>query len=115
MSDPQVSNWILDSWRGKVPAYKVFWFYAVPTSSAFLISGVIAGYLAASYPSVSLLILVLGPLFLVFTLWFCVSLWRCAFNTSWVGWGYISRAWVLLTAIGTLMQLSDIATLVTAG
>jgi hypothetical protein len=111
MSEQHSSNWVLDSWRGLAPAYKVLWYYAVPINLCFFASGIVAGYFAATYPALSLLVLIVAPFYLGFMAWFCVALWRCAFNVSWKGWGYTSRAWVSLVAVGIAMQVVRVVNL----
>ena len=108
MTEHGSANRFVRSWRGKERAYKVFWFYAVPINLVFYVLGAIAGYVAATNPAVSMLILVAAPVYLVFLAWFCVSLWRCAFNVGWSGWGYLSRGWVALVVVGIGAQLFSV-------
>lgn len=91
MSEHNSTLWFVRSWRGHEPAYKVFWFYGVPINLIFYVLGAIVGYMAATNPQVVSLVLIAAPIYLVFIVWFCVSLWRCAFNVGWKGWGYLSR------------------------
>ncbi len=112
MTEDNSNSWLIDSWRGRSPAYKVFWVYAVPINILLFISGVAAGYFASSHPWITSFVFVVGPLYLIFLVWFCVSLWRCAFNVGWSGWGYLSRAWVTFVATGTLLKLFQIVKLI---
>lgn len=34
-----------------------------------------------------------------------VAIWRCAFNTSWVGWGYLARGCVLLVPVNVCLAI----------
>ena len=105
MSSTEATNWITSSWKGDQPAYKVFWVYAVPINLAFFITGLVAGVAAGSIPQVSLLVFLVAPLYLIFTVWFCVSLWRCAYNADWDGWAWIARAWVIIVGVGMFIQI----------
>ena len=115
MNEDSPNSWIVDSWRGKSPAYKVFWVYAVSINLLFSVSGVAAGYFSAFYSWISYIGFLIAPLYLIFIVWFCLSLWRCAFNVDWSGWGYLSRVLVALVAAGTLNQLLQLANFIVSG
>ncbi len=38
-------------------------------------------------------------LYLIYSIWILVCVWRCAFNVDWVGWGYIARALTILSVV----------------
>ena len=47
-------------------------------------------------------------LLIIYVVWVLVSLWRCAFNVKWNGWGYLTRVVVLVMgSIGILAVLSS--------
>jgi hypothetical protein len=77
------------SWAGNEPLWRVFWLYYWLLGS-FL--GFIAGIFAYFLPAPALIAL------FPWSVWVLVSMWRCAFNTSWRGWGYIVRINVVFCA-----------------
>lgn len=109
MSEVTTQNWVVTSWRGDMPLSRMFWRYAVPINLVFFAGGAAVGYLANDYPKAAYAVFLAGPLLVIFTVWFCVSLWRCAFNTAWSGWAYLARAWSVLVAYGLVVQLRRVA------
>ena len=82
---------IARAWRGQERLWKVFWLY-----NFLLGSAVIAAIDAVPAEQVVLVIFILVTA-LAWAVWVGVSLWRCAFNSSWRGWGYIARGLVVLS------------------
>jgi len=87
-------NEIKKSWKGEEKLWKVFWIYN------FLLGGLInigigqTEKLEAEYMLWFLIIVTL-----IWVVWVSVSLWRCAFNASWKGWGYIVRGFLVLSLV----------------
>ena len=100
---------LVDSWRGASSLYRAFWLQAVPINLAFFFSGVLVGYLAGDFPQLSKLVLLVGPLYLLFSLWLCVALWRCAPNTNHRLWFYVARIFASLIAAGMVSTLFRLA------
>jgi hypothetical protein len=96
-------NAILASWKGKERLWKVFWIYNWLFGTAVGI-GVEAASKALPVPA----FLVVAVLVLIWAVWVTVSLWRCAFNSSWRGWGYIVRAIVVLAVIAIVFAVIGI-------
>ena len=109
VADNGSSSNILKAWRGQAAAFEVFWVFAFPFNLAFFATGFIAGYFATRHPWLSYIVFIAGPLYCLFLVWFCVSLWRCAFNADWAAWGYLSRAWVILLVSEVVYKLLQLA------
>jgi hypothetical protein len=73
---------ILASWKGHERLWKVFWIYNWLCGTAVGI-GVEAAAKVLPWPA----LLVIAVFALIWAVWVTVSLWRCAFNSSWRGWG----------------------------
>jgi hypothetical protein len=70
-------SFVLQSWRGAAPLWRVYWLYGV-LGSAVLTVLIVAPTLMGWYtPPMVVLALAIG---LVYTAWIVVSTWRCAFN-----------------------------------
>ena len=78
-------------WEGKASLASAYWLIGVVGGIVF---GVLFNLLASS-----------SAIFLVAIAWFpyiifaMVSIWRCAWNANWRGWGYIARTIVVLNGI----------------
>lgn len=92
---------ILGSWRGEERTWKVFWLYYVLFSFLIMIvytpkvimesQGVALSVTVHAAYSLTLLIVLV-----VWLVWIVVSLWRCAFNNEWKGWGYLLRGMLIV-------------------
>jgi hypothetical protein len=91
---------ILASWKGHERLWKVFWIYNGLFGTAVGI-GVAAAAKVLPWPA----LLVIAVFVLIWVVWVTVSLWNCAFNSSWRGWGYIVRAGVVLGIIAIVIAL----------
>ena len=82
-----------NAWSGGERLWKVFWLYNM----------VLGTFLSVTFDVVAeenlLLLGLLSGVMIIWAVWVTVSLWRCAFNTDWRGWGYIVRALVLLSLV----------------
>jgi len=88
----------------------VFWVYGLLINLGFFAAGVISGYL-----QMLVLLVPLLPFYLAFLVWFFVAAWRCAHNSSWSGWAYLARAWVVLASVGfSLKVVQAVSKLVSA-
>jgi len=94
---------IVASWKGNERLWKVFWIYNWLVGTAVGI-----GVEAASNSLPMSAFLVVAVLILIWAVWVTVSLWRCAFNASWRGWGYIVRAVVGLAVIATVLAAAGL-------
>jgi len=97
------------AWCGDEKLWVVFWIYGVIPNSLF----VICSQSAIHFPDTSLSKFGIAPVLLTvlltYLVWSLVSIWRCAFNTKWLGWGYIARTIVILEVIQQILGLLLIA------
>ena len=70
-------TFLLGTWRGTTPLWRVYWIYGV-LGSAALTALIVAPALLGWYTTPTL-VLALG-IGLAYTLWIVVGIWRCAFN-----------------------------------
>jgi len=78
------------AWGGEVRLWKVFWLYFVlALEGAIVVVGYLIGLFGLPYLA---LWAVIAPL----AVWAAVSVWRCAFNAGWRGWGYLARIFVVV-------------------
>ena len=40
-----------------------------------------------------------------YTLYAAIGIWRSAFNVNWIGWGYIARGVLIVSAFGLFAEL----------
>jgi len=83
------------AWRGEARLWKAFWLYFVlALNIGVLAVGYVVGTFGLPYLAVWI---VIAPI----VVWAAVSVWRCAFNTRWRGWGYIARIVVVIQLLLT--------------
>ncbi len=93
--------------KGEERLWRVFWLYNV---LGVLLLGLIEKFCQAfliaaerdnqSYIGMTIFYGVVAILFFPYIVWALASLWRCAFNTGWKGWGYLGRAYVVWWGVG---------------
>jgi hypothetical protein len=97
--------------EGGFPSLRAYWKGKASLASAYWILGFLGNlvltviYKLIAVQESSLLnsiFLLISTTYSVFT---CISIWRCAWNTSWKGWGYIARAFIAIGAIGAVAGL----------
>ena len=97
-------------WQGKGRLVTAFWLIGVVGQILLSLINVLVIALAilvgyydreSALVGYALLVGTLGtyPLWLIYAIYASVAIWRCAFNTSWSGWGYLARAWLILVLI----------------
>lgn len=90
---------VTKAWKGKEPLWRVFWLYGVLTSA--LVTAVFLWIVATDVESFGLRQLLL-IVFVPYTAWILVSIWRCAFNVGAEIYGHLARwltvAWALNAA-----------------
>jgi len=89
---------LMAHWHGQASLASAYWLIGVLGSVVFSTLFNLLG----SNPLVLLIFLAWIP----YTVFALVSIWRCAWNTSWKGWGYIARALVILNALYVLAALA---------
>lgn len=88
------------AWHGGEPLLKVFWGYGVLTSSILALLYVFALY-GNRYAIQQILLLV----FVAYTVWILISVWRCADHAQPV-WRLLARSLTIAWAANTIMVLS---------
>jgi hypothetical protein len=83
----EYENIFSNLWNGKSPLWVAYWIWGV------LVGNILAFLLIATLGVFGFLI------FMPYAIWSTVSIWRCAFNTNWIGWGYIARTLVVIVFI----------------
>lgn len=81
--------------KGKEKLWKVFWlwFVAVVTFLAVVFKFA-APYALANDSFMENWLQWVFLVLLVYGIWIMMALWRCAFNATWKGWGYMVRLMV---------------------
>ena len=88
-------EWLKQSWHGFSQLWKVFWVAGI---TIFFIEVIIAfTRVALGFEGLVADLLHL-PVSLAMSVWWWVSVWRCAFNTHLSMWGYLARIIVALQA-----------------
>jgi len=87
-------GFVRSAWSGDAPLWKAFWLYFVMgLTSGVLIAGCLFGLVGIPCFAVWIVIAPAG-------VWAAVSVWRCAFNSRWRGWGYLARAVLIMQLLG---------------
>lgn len=81
------------AWKGQEKLWKVWWLYGVLVVIALAL-------MQKMLPMVPLMVFVVVRL--LYSLWWYVAAWRCAWNASAKFWGILVRILVVLSAVGTI-------------
>lgn len=85
--------------KGKEKLWKVFWLWFV---AVWCVLGILFEFLAPyALTNDTFMHYWLQWVFLVlmvYMVWILMSLWHCAFNATWKGWGYLVRLTVIMVA-----------------
>lgn len=89
------------AWKGEERAWKVFWIYSLVLGFLFekLLEVIVKldnGYLTILYAIV----------ILVWIVWCSASMWKCAFNTNWKYWGYLTRGLMVLIPVSIIVLIA---------
>ncbi len=79
-------------WRGEPRAWKLFWLWGVLYPCLLTIPMFIFGALT-KFPLITDIFMVLYVPF------WCVAMWRGAFNLNWTIFGYVCRLWVIFSVL----------------
>jgi len=90
--------WLRRHWEGKARLYRAFWFVGILPSVSF-------NFLYALAGDNLVLIGVISLFSVPWTFFALVSIWRCAWNVGWLGWGYVARILVVVNIISALLIL----------
>jgi hypothetical protein len=85
-------------WTSNGPLWRVFWIYGVATSAVLA-----AIYAFALAESVIWLEQIMLPIFVAYTLWIVVSVWRCAPNAEQELHALLARWLTVVWSINTLL------------
>lgn len=87
-------------WQGKGPLWRIYWIYGVGASAIMA-----AIYALAFAQGAVWLQQILLPIFLVYTGWILVAVWRCAPNTDKELYMVLARVLTAAWAINTILVL----------
>ena len=85
---PQRPQTLAAHWHGHASLASAFWIIGFAGGMIFRI----AFHLLQETPFVLLVLFAWIP----YTIFALVSIWKCAWNTSWKGWGYLARTLITL-------------------
>lgn len=88
-------------WSGEGPLWPVFWLYGVLAS--FVLIAIFGYALAAGHLLAQQVLL---PLFLGYTIWIVVSVWRCAPNTDQERYMHLARGLTVAWAINAVLVVT---------
>ncbi|MEP0764683.1 MAG: hypothetical protein HRF48_18295 [Chloroflexota bacterium] len=91
---------VLRYWQGRGPLWKVFWVYGVLTSAVVTALFMLLVRLEGDGFGLHQLLMLL---FVPYTVWILVSVWRCAFNTENAYYGYLARAMTVAWAVNAAL------------
>jgi len=80
-------------WRGEERLWKAFWFIGILGGWLFttLVKNLVVQGWLGILPQILLLV--------SYSIYSGVAIWRSAFNTAWVGWGYAARGVIVLSLV----------------
>lgn len=110
-----MKNIICAGWNGETRGWLMFWRYGLGVSIvvklAFLFLHLMRnGFAEMAVDSGSNLMIAADPYIFIslmaalsiftvcWVIWWLLSMWRCAFNVNWSGWGYMSRLYVMFVS-----------------
>jgi len=88
-------------WQGRATLFSAYWFLGVLGNIVF---SAIAKVLA--FQELHIVSVVFGMMWIAYSVFALTSIWRCSWNTSWKGWGYIARTFVVIHVIIVVTVLS---------
>ena len=101
-SDPKMvpkAHFLQRCFHGQAALWKVYWLAGV--AGSWVIATIVINLIHFDLFPPLLGIVVM----LAYGIWVGISIWRCAFNTSWKGWGYAARAVIVFTAVLAIVEL----------
>ena len=94
-------DWIKSAWQGGQKLWQVFWLGLLSIYAVVFISGT----LLAPLPYSPLVYSVWYASCFAMSIWWWVSVWRCAPNTSLAFWKYLARIFVVFQAVNLALAL----------
>ena len=95
------------AWQGGERLWKVFWVYYLLVAVLIGFGSGLAVWLDFQFPGLASLAALFGVAVFIWVIWAYVSLWRCALNVQWLGWGYIVRAFVVAQVAWVCINIAD--------
>ena len=107
MSEPALTNtsFVITAWRGDEKLWQVFWVVGIGLYILSRGAVVMLETSDATFGSYTLFVLFT----MVVQVWWMVSVWRCARNTSLPLWVWLARFGVFASGVITLTNLSLLA------
>lgn len=105
----EMKRYIMKARNGEERLWIVFWLYNVLGIFLFrILFALLDIVLTEKNARMGMLIFacVFVVLVIVYFIWALASLWKCAFNVGWKGWGYLGRAyvvWCVFSFFGSLL------------
>ncbi|WNC69400.1 hypothetical protein RI845_04430 [Thalassotalea nanhaiensis] len=93
---------IKNNFNGKNKLWQVFWIQNILIGAILNFS---VENIAPGLGHFSIILLIVFSI--AYSIWVAVGMWQCAFNASWVGWGYIVRG--LLIAVILIILVSSVS------
>ena len=104
-----LAEFVATCWRGGERLWKVFWLFGVVGAAAVgYVVGLVEGVVRSSPMWIGAGVMFWGLAVVAsvaYQVWAYVSIWRCAFNAGWKGWGAIARALAVLGALGMIFAI----------
>lgn len=108
-------NWLKRLWKGEAKLWQAFWLLPLLLGCALLFP-LATCWLSldeAGREAVGLWVMDNFVLYMVGLVvcaiplcsFYSVSVWRCAFNCGWQGWGYIARVYVVLNILSFVLNM----------
>ena len=97
------TQYMIDTMRGKERLAVVFWYYFVlgGMGVAMLIMAAGAGInMLRPSPLIAIVSALVATPIITYQIWILISMWTCAFNAKLRAWGYLTRIYVVILAIG---------------
>ena len=92
-------------WEGRASLADAFGLLAIIGGLVIgLVIGIVISF--AETQGWAILYIISGILYIVFIVFVCVSIWRCAWNTSWKVWGYLARSIVIISVIQLVVGIA---------
>ena len=101
-----VLQYLTEHFRGSRPLWSAFWLIGV---TGFLSTLTIAWFLLrvrlgrAGSPIAFVAVIGQMALWVVYLAEAATSIWRCAYNTNWRGWGHLARGFLVLLVVAPVL------------
>jgi len=90
-------NIFADSWHGREKLWVVFWIYNL--LAGYILETIVGFFADNSYIALIVYIIIFVP----WSIWTTVSLWRCAYNTEIEVLGHLVRGLIIIGILSTVV------------